>query len=210
MLKKYSKYLNSDVLNESHIKPDPDGYINILKPISYNKIFMEKSNELLAKAKKETTDYIIFKLKEDFIGKLISLHENGKQRIIDVKDIIIGNKGIEYYPVLIDSEDEKKKIKYEWEKDVKIFNIGNFLDFFEENFIDEYIMFLGRPVKGGESKKYNKIIKRIGVHNGVSQDFLIVECDDNTTLLLFHDQPIKILDKKLKEIDPYGEENWDN
>ena len=55
-----------------------------------------------------------------------------------------------------------------------------------------------------------KEVVKIGIHTGQAQDYLIVECDDKTTQLLYHNEPIKLIDPKMKILDPYGEENWDN
>jgi hypothetical protein len=51
--------------------------------------------------------------------------------------------------------------------------------------------------------------KDFGVHNGTTQDFIILSCDDGTSVLLAHTRDIKIMDEKIKTLDPYGEENWD-
>ena len=44
---------------------------------------------------------------------------------------------------------------------------------------------------------------------GTTTDDLYLSCDDKTSQLLIHTIPIKILDMKLKTLDPYGEENWE-
>ena len=242
MLKNYSKYLNDDVLNENHVKPDPAGSKKLYDTKSYSTEFsktltntvaestseidkklavmkkevaaLEKSKiDAAEKAKKSAVEIMVEKLKKDLVGKLICLYdENSRQKIIDIGDVIVGNKGTEYYPVFVDADDDKKKIRYYWENDgkSKLFNAGKFLEFFEEYYLDQLLMFQGRPVKGGEQMKYLKHVVRIGVHNGTTQDFIIVESDDKTSQLLVHNQPIKILDMRLKELDPHGEENWDD
>lgn len=242
MLKNYNKYLNLDVLNENHVKQDPPGSKKLYDTKSYSNEFSKTLNTTIAentndidkklsaikkevaalekakiaaaeKAKKDATETMVEKLKNDLSGKIISIfYENSRQKIIEVGDVIVGNKGSEYYPVLVDADDKNKKIRYQWENDSKskIFDIGNFLEFFEEHYIDQLLMFQGRPVKDGEQMKYLKHVIRIGVHNGTTQDFIIVESDDKTSQLLVHNQPIKILDMRLKELDPHGEENWDD
>lgn len=211
MLDKY-KYLNMDKLKENvnFTKPDPKGSKDIYASKSYKTEFDKILNEAMAKVKKEAAEVMAKKLKSDLQGKLISMYdENGKQKILEVNDVIVENKGIEHYPVIV--EDDKKKIKYAWEKDAssKISDLGKFLDFFEKHYLNQYISFQGKPLKGGSEMRYRKHVVRIGI-NESSQDFLIVECDDKTSQILLHTQPIKIMDMKLKEIDPHGEENWEN
>jgi hypothetical protein len=211
MLIKYNKYLNSEILTESHMKPDPPGVKAIQEVKSYRNEFNNIMREVLSKAKKEATDKMVETLREEWIGKIVSMHdENGRQKILEVNEIHSASKGDDYYPLIV--EDKDRKFRFYWEDEAKsrLFDVGRFLKFFEEHYIDQYIMFHGKPVKGGDSIKYTKHVLRIGVHNGTTQDFLIVESDDKTSQLLIHNQPIKIMDQKLKILDPYGEENWDN
>jgi len=211
MLKDYFKYLKGD-LNEStsHVKPDPPGASAIYKPKSYKEEFSKISEEALAKAKQEASLEMIKQLKDSYLGKLISTYDqNGRQKILMVNDVIEGKAGSDYYPILF--EDDKKQVRYLWEHDNRsnIYRVDRFLEYFEEYYIDQLIMFQGKPVKGGQEARYIKHVLRIGIHNGTAQDSLIIESEDKTQQLLNHTQPIKILDMKLKELDPYGEENWD-
>jgi len=212
MLEKYDKFLNFEVLSESHVKPDPRGSKAIYDTKSYTKEFNTVYQDEVSKAKKNAVEVMVEKLKDELLNKLISvMDENGRQKILDVGDVIIGNKDGDYYPVIQDSDNEKK-VRYTWENNdkSKIFDVGKFLDFFEKYYSNQYLAFQGKSLKGGDNKKFVKHVLRIGVHNGTAQDFLIVECDDKTSYLLSHTQPIKIYDIKLKELDPYGEENWEN
>jgi hypothetical protein len=211
MLNDYIKYLNGD-LNETinHVKPDPPGASEIYRPKSYKDEFTKIMNDAYIKAKKDSSDEMIKVLKERYIGKLISTYDNnGRQKILMVNDVIEGKSGNDYYPILF--EDDKKQLRYCWDHDNRsnIYRVDKFLDSFEEYYIDQLIMFQGRPVKGGQESRYIKHIIKIGIHNGAAQDSIIVEADDKTQQLLNHTQPIKILDMKLKELDPFGEENWD-
>ena len=233
MLNKYSKYLNSEILKENHVKPDPPGVKKLYDTKTYHndfsKIFnnpaeklkreadaaiakiQKDMNDAIAKAKKGSVEIMVEQLKKELDGQLICIFdENGRQKILQVNDVTIGNKGNDYWPVLV--EDDGRKFRYNWENDSKsrIFNIGRFLNFFDENYLDQLLQFTGKPLKGGDKMKYVKHVIRIGIHNGGSQDYLITESEDKTQQLLFHQEPIKILDMRLKELDPYGEENWDN
>jgi hypothetical protein len=242
MLKTYNKYLDLEVVNETHILTDPPGANKLLNSKTYSAEFstilntnitkntdgfdkkindlknqvkaLEKAKvEVTEKSKSDAAEVMVEKLKKDLKGKIIGIQDTqGRQKILEVNDVEVGKSNCEYYPVIVDDKD--RKIRYSWEsKDnkAKIFDIGFFLEFFEEHYIDKLLMFQGRPIKGGggDQIRYIKHVVRIGVHNGTTQDFLIVENDDKTSQLLIHGQPIKIMDMKLKELDPYGEENWD-
>jgi hypothetical protein len=211
MLKEHEEKF--DMLNEKieYIKPDPPGVRVIYDQKSYNGEFNAILTAAMTKVKKEASEIMASKLKEDLSGKIISvIDENNRQKILEVNDVVVGNKGNEYYPVLVEDKDRKVRFNWENEPKSKIFNIGRFLDFFEEHYLDKLLIFQGRPTKGGgDKRRYVKHIQRIGVENGTAQDFLIIRDDKNVEYLLLHDQPIKIMDMKLKELDPYGEENWD-
>ncbi len=240
MLKKYNSYLNLEVLNEDMIKPDPPGVKKIYDTKSFYNEFhnvlndttnkntrdidknlaelkkkmseLEKEKKVaVEKAKKDSAEIMVEELKKSINGKIIGvMDENGRQKILEVNDVILGNNKGDYYPVIF--EDKERKVKYSWQDEgkAKLFDVGKFLDFFEEHFIDQLLTYQGKPIKGGDQIKYTKHVVRIGVHNGTTQDFIIVECDDKTSQLLVHTQPIKIMDMRLKTLDPYGEENWEN
>lgn len=214
MLKNYSKYSNIEILNESFIKPDPAGIKKLYDSKSYYAEFNKIHNEALSKVKEQSATLMTAKLKEDLVGKIICLlDETGKQKILEVGDVILGNKGQDYYPVIKEADDGDKgrTIRYMWESEPKskIFDMGRFLDFFETHYLDQLIMYNGKSTKGGELIKYVKTVVQIGIMNSALQDFITVVCDDETSQLLIHTDPIKLMDKKVKEIDPYGEENWD-
>lgn len=174
---------------------------------------LEKAKvEATEKAKSKAAEDMVEQLKKDLKGKIVGLSDpNGRQKILEVNDVEVGKSNGEYYPVIV--EDKDRKVRYNWEAGdnrAKIFDIGAFLEFFEEHYLDKLLMFQGRPIKGGDQIRYIKHVVRIGVHNGTTQDFLIVESDDKTSQLLIHGQPIKIMDMKIKQLDPYGEEDWEN
>lgn len=234
MLNKYSNFnLNEATL----IKPDPPGVRDIYATKSYSaecvkiqrdtisaktkdieqKIF--ETDTLLAQlkrsktiateeAKKDAAELMVKSLEAQLKGKVICLlDENERQKILTVEKVILDKKGNEYFPLII--EDDDHKIRYNWinEQRSKIFDLSKFLDFFETHYIDNLLSFTGRPVNGGKNTIYQKHIVRIGIHDGDVQDSLIVDNDDGTQELLEHTAPIKILDMKLKTLDPYGEED---
>lgn len=211
MLKKYEN-IDLEVLNENFVKPDPKGAKQAYDNKSYNAEFAKILTDAMAKIKKETTTIMVEKLKKELKGKYISMtDEKSKQRIVDVNDVVIGNKSEDYYPVVEDSDG--RKFRYSWENQAisNIFDVGKFLDFFEIHYLDQLLTFWGKPLKGGGAETKNvKHIVRIGVNNGSAQDFIIVESDDKKSYILSHTKPIKIMDMKLKELDPYGEEDWEN
>lgn len=211
MLNKYNKHLNLDVLNEEVILPDPPGLGKLYDTKSYHPAFQKLMLDAVAKAKKTAAEEMAEQLKKDWVGKIVAVSdENGRQRIVEVNDTTVANVGSEFYPYFV--EDKDRKIRYYWENDgrSRIFDLSKFLDFFEEHYLDKLLSFQGRPVRGGDVMKYTKHVVKFGIHNGTGQDFVMVEADDGTSQLLMHNQPIKILDMKLKKIDPYGEENWEN
>lgn len=213
MLKEYKEYMNLEPINEEVIKPDPPGANEIYNSKSYNDEFSKILNDAMAKVKEEATINMAKKLENDWKGKIISFEDNsGKQKIVEVVNVIVENKGQDYYPVIV--EDKDRKFRFGWENGGKrstIHDVGKFLDFFEKYYLGNLLMFQGKPLKGGGD--FNKMIKtpiRIGKTFGSSQDFIIMECDDDTTVFLQHTAKIKIMDEKIKTLDPYGEENWDN
>jgi len=232
LLTKYYKYVNDEILTESNVKPDPPGYKEATTSLNYrdkfNKIINDiqgkakkitadiqtkatkEIDEILEKSKKDISDLIIKQLEEDLKGRLICMtDDNGRQRILRVNKVSEVKSGGNYYPLIIESDD--KKIKYNWDNDAKsrIFKMDAFLEYFEEHFLDQLVAFQGKPTKGGQEARYIKHIMRIGIYGGTNQDNAIVETDDGTQLLLMHQHPIKIMDMRLKHLDPYGEENWE-
>lgn len=207
LLTKYYKYVNDEILTESNVKPDPPGYKDVCSPMNYKEKFTKIVSELMDKANKESLEIIIKSMQEDLKGKLICMTDdaNGKQRILKANKIEAhGGR-----PRIV--ENDNRKFVYNWDNDAKskIFKMDDFLEYFEEHFLDQFISFQGKPTKGGQEAKYIKHIIRIGIYGGTNQDNIVVETDEGTQLLLLHQHPIKILDKKLKQLDPYGEENWD-
>lgn len=212
MLNNYKKYLNNDLLKESIIKPDPIGTKEIYTNKSYYKEFNNIFNNLLLKIKEDSSIIMVNILKSEILGKIILIHDSAnRQKILTVTDVIVGKKDSEYYPVIMDNDENNKSVRYCWEDNIKsnIFDIGRFLDFFEKNYLNEIISFSGKSINGGNKTKYIKNVTRIGILKSKIQDYLVVECDDKNNLILLHNEPIKIMDKRIKEIDPYAEENWD-
>lgn len=234
MLNKYSKFkLNEATL----IKPDPPGSREIYVTKSYradctkinNDIIIEKTKDLekkiaeanvilqglqrakieaIEKSKKESAESMAKILEKQLKDKIICvLDDNGKQKILTVDSVSVEKKGTEYFPLI--KEDNDHKIIYDWTNEAKskIFDLSRFLDFFEKYYMGNLLSFTGKPLNNGQPSVYQKHIIRIGIHDGDAQDSLIVDNDDGTQELLVHTNPIKILDMKLKTLDPYGEED---
>ncbi len=211
-----SKIQNEIKLNESkYVLPDPPGSKEIYKTnvenrTKFNNIYTEAIN----KAKRDAVDIMIENLKKDLIEKTISIQdENGRQKILEVSDVVRGTSGGDFYPVIveIDENGTKKSVRYYWESERgAIFQIDRYLNFFEKNYLGKLLSFAGKPVKGGDIIQYVKTIVRIGIYNGAVSDNILVEDDEGKQRILMFTQPIKIMDEKVKEIDPYAEENWDD
>jgi hypothetical protein len=210
LLTKYYKYVNDEILTESHVKPDPPGYKDAMAPLNYRDKFSKISNDSQEKARKLAMEEMIKVLDAEIKGRLICMiDDNGRQRIIKANKISEARSGGDYFPLIVESDD--KKIKYQWQSDsrCRIYMMDTFLEYFEEHFLDQLIAFQGKPVKGGQETRYIKHVTRIGIYGGMNQDNIIVESEDGSQLLLMQQHPIKILDMKLKNLDPYGEENWE-
>jgi len=212
---------NKNKLYENHLLPDPKGLKDIYAIKAYHKEISALVNAAIDRARVEALTTIVEKVKAELIGQLICiLDENNKQKIIFVNNVIIDKKEKDKTDAIFlveeyedkDSKQKERKVRFAYEvsKNGDVFNIGNFLDFFEEHFMGKYIQFSGKSVTGGGDVKFRKQVIKIGISNDISQDYILVECDDNTRAFLYHDQPIKLLEQFLKELDPYSEEDWDN
>ena len=163
------------------------------------------------KYNKEVTEEMVNRLKKDLLHRQICIiDEKGSQKILDVNDVILGEKGTISFPVLVENNDTKYRYCWENEGKSKIFFVDKFLEYFEEHYLNQFIVYKGKPMKGGNQKKYIKQVTEIGIYNGETQDYIAVEADDKSQQLLIHTEPIKIMDSRLKTLDPYGEENWED
>lgn len=206
-------------LNEGHLLPDPKGLKEATATKSYHKEINDLVTKAIEKARKEALTNVLDKLKAELTDKLICIiDENSKQKIVYVSDIIIEKNGNENAIFIVEkNEDDKgdkqeRKIRFAYEnpKSGNVFDMGKFLEFFEEHFMGKFIQFSGKPAAGGSEGKFRKEVVQIGLSNDRNQDYIIVECDDNTRLLLYHASPISLIEEFLKELDPYSEEDWDN
>jgi len=210
MLTAYNKYLNDEILNETHVKPDPPGAKAIYNTMSFKNDFDAIQKKAIEEARKNAAVDMAKKFKDNLKGAHISVKdENGRNKILFVNDVAVEKAGDNYILIII--EDKDKKVKYYWfDNNIsKIFRIDKFLQFFEKNYLGQLILFQGKPVKGGNEMRYTKEVTRIGTHEGPRDDNVIVLSDDDTQQFLMFEKPIKILDKKVKALDPYGEENWE-
>jgi len=208
-------------LNESSFLPDPQGIKNIYSSKSYHKEINNFVSQAIEKAKIDALQTVLIKFKSELVEKLISiLDEKGKQKIIYVNDVIIDKdiNGKDDCIFLIENyEDEKekvqeRKIKFEYSnpKTANVVDIGRFLDFFENNYIDKYVQFTGKSITGGPEMLFRKQVVKIGISNDASQDYVLVGCDDNTKIFLIYDKPMKLIKPAIKGLDPFSEESWEN
>lgn len=218
MPKDNSKFGN---LNESNFLPDPKGVKNMCSSKSYHKEINDFVNQAVEKAKFEALKTVLDKLKSELIEKLIAIFdEKGKQKIIYVNDIIIDKDAISKDDSIFliekyedaDGKVQERKLKFGYNnsKTANVFDVGNFLDFFENNYIDKFIQFNGKSITGGSENVFRKQVVKIGISNDTSQDYVLVGCDDNTKLILMYDKPIKLINPAIKELDPFSEESWEN
>lgn len=201
-------------INEGYLLPNPEGYVDVNKPKSYHKEINDLITDAIEKAKKEALTSILDKIKKELINKLICIiDDSNRQKIIAVDDVVIEKNGKENFLFLVekDSSGERKiRFAYENPKGGEVFNMSRYLEFFEENFLDKYIQFTGKPLTGGNEGIYRKVVVALGVSDFRNNDYIIVECDDKTKLFLNHNLPINLIDSFLKELDPHSEEDWDN
>lgn len=212
MLKKYYPYLNEEASGIEHLaKPDPAGAAAARSDVAnYRPTYTKMMTDALSGIKKGVTEKIVEDLKEKLMGRTVIItNESGNPKIIRVEDIVVGNTGEDYYPVLV-QESKKVKSRYVYETDSKskIVFIDTFLKFFEKNYLNEVIKFTGKTSRGQEGTFTRQII-RIGIQRG-TRDQIMVQDNEDKKYEIYFNNPIKIYDKKLLELDPYGEENWDN
>jgi len=212
MLKYKDFNLNKPKILEGYTLEDPRGADDIFKPhlhhIEYDNILKKEYEEALKRA----NEVVIDKLKDDMLGKIISFTDpKNNIKILQVKDIILGNSNGTYYPVII--ENDKRKIQYDWEKNKRkgVFDVGEFLNFFDENYLNKTISFKG--IKVGASNRIGghlAIIKKVGIIKGLN-DYIIFESVDGIRYhyIISIGDKIKIKDPILLQVDPYQEEDWD-
>jgi hypothetical protein len=219
MLKKYFSYLNEEASAIDHlIKPDPKGHKDAMNDVvNFKTEFstkmateMQKVKEFEAKIKRELSEEFIDVLKKALMGRTILVqNEQGYNKILKVNNVVMGNTGADHYPVIIQNEKLKSRYVYEDTNKAKIQFVDTYLRFFEDHYLGEYIKFTGKSVKTGSEAQYTRHIIRIGIQHG-TRDQIVVEDQDGVRYQLNLSGAIKIYDQKLKELDPYGEENWEN
>lgn len=213
MLKKYFKYIKESNDSTSMVKPDPSGLNEVLNSrISYKSKYISKLNEGIMKVKKDVCESMIETLKKDLIGRLVlTKNEKGDLKILDVKNVIVEKHGDDFYPIIIENKDKKSIYIYDSDEKSRIFFLDDFMTFFEDNFLNKLLCFNGKSINGRKEMRFTKYITGIGFNqmkNGSDQ--LLIEDDNGNKYILYHTKPIKILDMRVKELDPYGEENWEN
>lgn len=210
MLKKYFTYIKESVISNI-IKPDPSGLNKILNnQKTYRGEFQNKFNIAYKKIRKEISEIMIETMKKDLVGRLISIKNvKGCTKIIDVKDIILGNDGDEFYPVIFENDNKKCRYLYENNDRSTIFFLDDFMTFFKNNYLNNILVFNGKSMKGIETR-FTKHIIDISYNQINENDQVLVEDDKKNKYVLYYTLPIKILDMRVKELDPYGEENWEN
>lgn len=215
MLKKYFNYIKEAVSSISTppiIKPDPKGYSKILNDRkSYKNEYLGRIKTAMEKVTKDVAETMIETIKEDITGRLIAVkNDQGYTKIIHVKEITITQSNNQYYPLIEENKDRKVRYVYDNDDKSRIFFMDTFLTFFEENYLNNVISFNGNSLKSGSDMKFTKHIVDIGIRHQLTSDQILVD-DDKGNRYVFHwEQPIKLFDMRIKELDPYGEENWEN
>jgi hypothetical protein len=193
------------------IKPDPPGLDKLYTLTSYKNEYDKMFIEAMSKVKENVCKSVIETLKKELIGRTISMkNESGYDKIINVKDVKIGQKDNDFYPVIF--ENEEKKIRYilEDEKKSLIFFIDEYIAFFKKYYTGNLLMFEGKIMGSDINIKYTKKLIKIGIHKGKIKDEILCLDSEGGKYILNVFVPFKIMDEKIQELDPWGEEDWSN
>ena len=211
MLKRYFNYIKEAAVNL--ILPDPPGANKILNNYkSYKNEYSGRLQESYKKIREDVTKTMVDVLKKDLLDRTVSiLNERGYHKIIYVKDIIMTQSGQESFIFLVESDKMKCKYLIDNDNKSKIFFVDDYVKFFKDNYLNNVISFQGISEKGNDMK-FTKHIVKIGIKNSVgnAKDSLIVVDDEGFKYSINYYLPIKLYDIRVKELDPYGEENWEN
>jgi len=205
----YTTYMKESI--KHLVKPSPKGAKTCKNDnIDYQKAFANRMQEELTKVRKAITEEFVEIMKKELIGRTILMrNEKGHVKILKVSDVVIDKMNGVFYPLI--KQDDKITCWYMYDAGAdrsKITFIDTFLKFFEEHYLDEYIGFQGRSIKSGFEGKFTRHIVRIGIQRSL-RDSILVEDDTGARYQLAYESDIKVYDEKLKDLDPYGEEDWE-
>lgn len=193
------------------IKPDPPGLDKLYTLTSYKNDYERKMAEAMSKVKENVCISMIEIQKHELVGRTISIkNENGYDKIINVTDVKLGNKGGDFYPVIFESEEKKVRYMFEDEKKSMIFFIDEYIAFFKKYYAGNLLMFEGKIMGSDSNSRYTKKLTKIGIHKGQNKDEILALDSEGGKYILNVFKPFKIMDEKIHELDPWGEEDWSN
>lgn len=207
------KEMKKRFLNESR------SFLNepILKKckVNYNKKFKEIHDKKYLEFKKYLVDEYISELKKDILNKDIMIKiDKAKNRILEVHEIfpILEKNDYKIMFKEIDNNDKKERqFLYSWESSElsEILFLDDILELLLNEYLGNYISFIGKSVKGGSEMKIVKKIIKIGYSYGKIYDSIVVESDEGEVFFIDIFKQIEIISEKQYKLDPYGEEDWD-
>jgi hypothetical protein len=207
------KEMKKRFLNESR------SFLNepILKKckVNYNKKFKEIHDKKYLEFKKYLVDEYISELKKDILNKNIMIKiDKAKNRILEVHEIfpILEKNDYKIMFKEIDNNDKKERqFLYSWESSElsEILFLDDILELLLNEYLGNYISFIGKSVKGGSEMKIVKKIIKIGYSYGKIYDSIVVESDEGEVFFIDIFKQIEIISEKQYKLDPYGEEDWD-
>lgn len=206
------KEMKKRFLNESR------NFLNepILKKckVNYNKKFKEIHDKKYLEFKKYLVDEYISELKKDILNKNIMIKiDKAKNRILEVHEIFPILEKNDYKIMFKEIDDDKKERQflYSWESSElsEILFLDDILELLLNEYLGNYISFIGKSVKGGSEMKIVKKIIKIGYSYGKIYDSIVVESDEGEVFFIDIFKQIEIISEKQYKLDPYGEEDWD-
>lgn len=206
------KEMKKRFLNESR------SFLNepILKKckVNYNKKFKEIHDKKYLEFKKYLVDEYISELKKDILNKNIMIKiDKAKNRILEVHEIfpILEKNDYKIMFKEIDNDKKERQFLYSWESSElsEILFLDDILELLLNEYLGNYISFIGKSVKGGSEMKIVKKIIKIGYSYGKIYDSIVVESDEGEVFFIDIFKQIEIISEKQYKLDPYGEEDWD-
>jgi hypothetical protein len=193
------------------IMPDPPGLDKLYTLTTYKSEYDKRLAKAMSKVKENVCSSMIDTLKQELVGRTISLkNENGYDKIINVTDVKMGNKGLEFYPVIFETEEKKVRYVFEDEKKSMIFFIDEYIAFFKKFYAGNLLIFEGKVMGSDSNARYTKKLIKMGIHKGQNKDEVLALDNEGGKYILNVFKPFKILDEKIHELDPWGEEDWSN
>ena len=206
------KEMKKRFLNESR------NFLNepILKKckVNYNKKFKEIHDKKYLEFKKYLVDEYISEQKKDILNKNIIIKiDKAKNRILEVHEIfpILEKNDYKIMFKEIDNDKKERQFLYSWESSElsEILFLDDILELLLNEYLGNYISFIGKSVKGGSEMKIVKKIIKIGYSYGKIYDSIVVESDEGEVFFIDIFKQIEIISEKQYKLDPYGEEDWD-